>query len=321
MTSSTYHAIPFAAALLSLVGACATTAPAPANPRAAAIELGADLRVIPLAEGVWLHVSEAEVEGFGNVSGNGLVIVGAGGALLVDTPWTPGKTAALVRWIERDLGRPLTDVVVTHAHGDSAGGVSAIPPGARLHARRETAAIAAGNGAPFEATWLKDATTIHLGGAQVEVFFPGAGHAPDNVVVHLPARRLLFGGCFVKAAAATDLGNLADADVPAWRASIARVRARYPDLETVVPGHGAVGGAELLAHTARLIDEVLAPRQTSGGGDEQRQRRQPERVADQADDRERAGAPVQPEAPQAEAPQGAARHRTHDEEARRRLHQ
>src|SRR5690349_11254430 len=74
-----------------------------------------DLRVRPLADGVWLHVSTEEVEGFGAVPSNGLVVQGEGGVLLVDTPWTPAQTEVLLAWIDRSLDQPVLDVIVTHA--------------------------------------------------------------------------------------------------------------------------------------------------------------------------------------------------------------
>lgn len=68
-----------------------------------------------------------------------------------------------------------------------------------------------------------------------------------------PRQRVLFGGCLVKADTATTVGNVADADVRQWPASVARVRARYPRARLVVPGHGAVGGASALRATEALI--------------------------------------------------------------------
>ena len=46
----------------------------------------------------------------------------------------------------------------------------------------------------------------------IEVFFPGAGHTRDNLVVWLPEHRVLFGGCMVKSARGRTPGNLADAE-------------------------------------------------------------------------------------------------------------
>jgi hypothetical protein len=72
--------------------------------------------------------------------------------------------------------------------------------------------------------------------------------------VWLPAHRLLFGGCMVRAADASALGNLADADVAGWRHAIDTVSAAFGSAAIVVPGHGTPGGAELLAHTRELVD-------------------------------------------------------------------
>ena len=57
----------------------------------------------------------------------------------------------------------------------------------------------------------------------------------------------------VKELAATELGNVADASVADWPASLARVEATFARPALVVPGHGAVGDARLLAHTRALL--------------------------------------------------------------------
>ena len=49
-----------------------------------------------------------------------------------------------------------------------------------------------------------------VGGTQVRVIYPGAAHAPDNIVTFFPESGVLFGGCLVKSG--DDLGNLGDAD-------------------------------------------------------------------------------------------------------------
>jgi glyoxylase-like metal-dependent hydrolase (beta-lactamase superfamily II) len=53
---------------------------------------------------------------------------------------------------------------------------------------------------------------------------------------------------------------VADADVAEWPASIRRVLERYPQAEVVVPGHGEVGGVELLRHTITLAEQAARPR-------------------------------------------------------------
>jgi metallo-beta-lactamase class B len=67
----------------------------------------------------------------------------------------------------------------------------------------------------------------------------------------------LFGGCFIKAEDAQSLGNTAEADVEHWASSIEAVEKKFPDAESVVPGHGEAGDRSLLAHTSRLVSSAL----------------------------------------------------------------
>ncbi|MCA9711341.1 MAG: polysaccharide deacetylase family protein, partial [Myxococcales bacterium] len=93
-----------------------------------------------------------------------------------------------------------------------------------------------------------------LAGVELEVLYPGPGHSPENLVVWLPAHRVLFGGCLVRPWESRSLGNQADAEPRAWGPSIRAVRERYGSAATVVPSHGAPGGPALLDHTLALVD-------------------------------------------------------------------
>jgi glyoxylase-like metal-dependent hydrolase (beta-lactamase superfamily II) len=89
---------------------------------------------------------------------------------------------------------------------------------------------------------------------ECELFFPGAGHTYDNIVVWLPKEQILFGGCFLKSVTSPDLGNVADASVPDWADSLGRARRQYPAARIVVPGHGTISG-DPFAKTLALLDQ------------------------------------------------------------------
>lgn len=215
--------------------------------------LGDDVLVTELAPGVWRHVSWSTFDGK-RVPSNGLVLRDGDEIVLIDTAWGEEPTAALLDWVERELGAPVTRALATHSHEDRVGAPRTLAArGIPLLVHPKTAALAARRGVattrPIEALATADAAT--LGG--VEVFYPGPGHAPDNVVVWIPRARLLFGGCAVKSADAAELGNVADADVARWPDAIRAVQRRYPAPAVVVPGHGDPGDAALLAHTLDLL--------------------------------------------------------------------
>ena len=69
---------------------------------------------------------------------------------------------------------------------------------------------------------------------------------------------MLFGGCFIKDSKATGMGNIADADLVAWPASLDRTHAAFPQTATVIPGHGPMD-PRALVHTRDLLKQAPAP--------------------------------------------------------------
>jgi metallo-beta-lactamase class B len=243
-----------------LAAPCAVSAQAPASapakpaPLLAITRVGENGSVRLIAPDVWLYVSERE----DGVAGNSLVVSLPDGPLLVDPPWGDTQTEAILDWSQRALGRPIAYAVSTHSHADRTGGIGALDTrGIKTGALALTAARTKADKVPApEAVFTEGA---HADARGFELFFPGAGHAPDNIVVWLPKARVLFGGCLVKAEESADLGNVADADLAHWPAAIEAVRARYPTASIVVPGHGRVGTTRALDRTVELVAAAPKP--------------------------------------------------------------
>ncbi len=260
--------------VVALLGVACATAPVappeslvPTTGRLPYTELSADLFVEEVADGVIRFVSFKE-QYDRPVATAGLLVLGPRGVVLIDTPWTNDQARLLADWSRKRNHREIREVLITHAHADRYGGATALSAlGATVRALPRTIELAAaqhwGNRdypRGIDAQELPKDATIELAGEPVAVFFPGAAHAPDNLVVWLPNRRVLFGGCMVRATGDADLGNLADASADSWRAAINRVIDRYPTVEVVVPGHGDPGDRKLLLHTRELvIKKTLEP--------------------------------------------------------------
>ena len=211
-----------------------------------------------IADGVWVHTTWKTLTAIGPVSSNGLLACDGGDGLLVDTAWNDVQTARLLD-LAAGRGCPVRALVVTHAHEDRMGGLAEVlRRGIATYASRET--VARAGGVIWRPTLVDSPDAVHAGSVSAEVFFPGPAHTPDNVVVWLPGPRVLFGGCMVRGSDGETLGNVADADVAAWPASVGRVIARYGDAVRVVPGHGAPGGVELLEHTLTLAEAAQLQR-------------------------------------------------------------
>lgn len=215
-----------------------------------------DLRVEALAPGVWLHTSWRVLDNGVRFPSNGLLVRDGDRLLLIDTAWGEAPTAALLDFAADTLGLPVGRAFSTHWHADRLGGAPVLQArGVPFFAHPRTVAAAEANGLPVPEAIDSLAAGEAAAFGPVDVFYPGPGHTADNTMVWLPAERVLVGGCAVKSAAATGLGYTGDADVAAWPEAVRRAQAQYPDVRWVVPGHGAVGGAGLLAHTLVLLGE------------------------------------------------------------------
>ena len=235
--------------LISLSGAAfAQTAPAEHR-------LDDDLTVRQLSEGVYLHTSWRDFAGGVRFPSHGLIVVSEGEALLVDTAWGDTLTNILLQWIDAALDVSVEGAVLTHAHDDRMGGIATLKrAGVTTYALPQTAEGARRQHWPRPDSLLALSQTISVGSRTVETFFPGPGHTRDNLVVWLAREKLLFGGCMIRPAMSKGLGNVAEADIEAWPASVSRVRSRYEAVEVVVPSHGPVGDRGLLDHTLRLLE-------------------------------------------------------------------
>lgn len=212
-----------------------------------------------LNDKVWAHTSYNEWNGT-TYDHNGLVVSTSEGAVLIDTAWdTAGnyqKTEELLKMIEKHLKKKVDLALITHAHDDSIGGIEALlNQGIDVRSTLLTAKLAKEYGYPSPNPTLDANPVMEVGDTVVEAFYPGEGHSQDNITVWLPQYKILFGGCFIKSLDATDLGNLSDANVEQWDDSVKKVIKKYPQVKTVVPGHGNWGDKRLLFHTIDLIKQ------------------------------------------------------------------
>lgn len=219
----------------------------------------------PPPEGVWLHTSWQVLPDGTRYPSNGLLVREGDALSLIDTAWGEQPTRDLLAWIARELKLPVTRTIVTHAHDDRMGGAPVLAE-ARIPVLSHplTGALAAKQGWPRPAplATLSEAGSSTNVGA-VGVFYPSPAHTVDNLMVWIPRAQILFGGCAVKGLKSRNLGNVADADVAAWPEAILRAQKRYANQSRlVVPGHGEVGGPDLLSHTLALC----AGQELSGGG-------------------------------------------------------
>lgn len=216
--------------------------------------------LIPIKESVWIHRSHGVVGGK-LMASNGLVIRTSLGAVLIDTAWTLAQTEELLQMIQTKWGLGVHFVIITHFHEDRRGGIeSFIQRNIPVYTSKHTSSLLEKKGILAKTkSDLNFNNRLVSGTTAIEIYYPGEGHAPDNLVVWLPSTHILFGGCLVKSLDSIDMGNLTDANLSLWPGSLKNLLSRYPDMEVVVPGHGDWGKMDLIRHSLRLLEQTNNP--------------------------------------------------------------
>jgi len=210
-----------------------------------------DLKIKKLSDNVYQHISYKKVEPWGLIGASGLVVINGTKAHLIDTPWTTQGTEQLIEWIEAK-GLTIKSAIVTHFHEDASGDIPLLNDlNIETYATSLTNKLLKLNQKEVSSDEISSNSFEFIDGV-ASVFYPGAGHTEDNIVVWLPNEKILFGGCFVKSLKNKNLGYTGDANISEWPNSMQKVINRYPDAKLVVPGHGKIGDISLLMHTKAL---------------------------------------------------------------------
>ncbi len=215
----------------------------------------------PLTQGVWMHTSIKQMETWGNVPSNGLIVEKGDFSILVDTAWSDEQTAEIIQWASTTLKKPIRWAVFTHAHEDKMGGVTALrSQRIATYAADDSNQLAPNKGLkPAEYGLVFDDQHSNDMLKPLVIFDPGPGHTSDNIVVGLPEQGIVFGGCLIRPADATHLGNTADADLKHWEAAVMAVAKRFPHAQQVIPSHGLPADRGLFTLTAQLARQALTP--------------------------------------------------------------
>lgn len=212
-----------------------------------------NLKIIPLTEHSFVHVSYLSVPEYGRVACNGLIYMNSGEAIVFDTPTNDAVSQELIQWITATEKHRVTAVVINHFHNDCVGGLAAfhtldIPS----YANEKTLVLAKQKGHTVPKEGFEDKMELKVGNQAVINRFFGEAHTRDNITSYIPSEGLIFGGCAVKSMGAGK-GNLEDANIAEWSATMEKIKTTYPNAQIVVPGHGASGGIELLEYTQNMF--------------------------------------------------------------------
>lgn len=194
---------------------------------------------------------------------NATLVVGDGGALLVDTLSTDAQARELRAAVERVTRQPLT-VVNTHHHFDHCfGNGVVVDPDRPIWAHVEAARLLREHSVRLQREWylewspthveLAEAlaavtvrapdhtvhieATLDVGGRQVVLRHLGPGHSAGDLVVHVPDADTVVAGDLVEEGGPPMFGDGYPLEWPSTLVALLRLTSSGT---VVVPGHGAI---------------------------------------------------------------------------------
>jgi len=215
-----------------------------------------DIRLLHLQDSVFMHTTWEEIENYGRVGSNGLLVIKDGQAVMVDTPMGEPKTRLIADFLKDSLGVTIKKHIAGHYHVDCVGGLDYLKTkGVVSIANEMTIAKCKEMGMPVPTVSFVDSLSFDFNGVSIQCRYFGGGHSVDNITVYLPEEKVLFGGCLIKNLAAKDIGANGESVLQEWDVTVKRIMETYHGSLTVIPGHGDCGNEALLAHTVKLAEE------------------------------------------------------------------
>ncbi len=189
------------------------------------------------------------------VSANGMYVVTNAGVIMFDATWDPTQLQPLLDSIMTRHNKQVVLSIATHFHEDRAGGFDFLKTkGIKTYTTKLTDSILAANKKQRAEFLIYNDTVFTVGQYSFEIYYPGKGHSPDNIVGWFGKTKLLYGGCLVKSTDAEGLGNLSDADVKAWPQTIKNIQLRFAP-RYIIPGHDSWNSTSALNHTLKLLKD------------------------------------------------------------------
>ena len=185
---------------------------------------------------------------------NSMYVVTDKGVVLFDTPWDTTQFQPLLDSIQLRHHKPVILCISTHFHSDRTAGLAYYQQhGIATYTTKLTDSLSQQKGGPRAANIICQDTTFRIGQYTFETFYPGKGHSPDNIVLWFGKEKLLYGGCFVKSMDTDSPGNLLDANVAEWIASIKKVETKFGQPNYIITGHQSWKSKQSLVHTSALL--------------------------------------------------------------------
>jgi len=204
-----------------------------------------------VVDGVWMAQTDRGVNA-------GWILVGDE-VIAVDSGNDAATATVLLEKIQETAGKPVRYLVITHAHGDHAGGASTfVAAGAQIVCSENAAPALAASAAAAtrpRLSMLAFSERFAMFGAKqrVAIYFLGAAHTAGDVVVLLPDQKVLFSGDLALGKRVPYMQS-PDVNPKGWENALNGLSRL--DVDKVVPGHGTLGTRQVIGDTLGYVKKV-----------------------------------------------------------------
>jgi metallo-beta-lactamase class B len=214
------------------------------------------LKISHLTGNFYVYTTYNEYRGT-RIGANGMYLVTGKGVVLFDSPWDTTQFQPLLDSIRVRHSKKVVLCLATHFHEDRTGGLEYYrKQGIRTYTTRRTDSLSSIRGMKRAEYLIEKDTAFTVGRYTFQTYYPGHGHAPDNIVIWFGKEKVLYGGCLIKSTDDSTLGNLGDASTKAYARTVQNVRTKFIRPKYIIPGHNGWKDAGSLDHTLRMARQL-----------------------------------------------------------------
>jgi glyoxylase-like metal-dependent hydrolase (beta-lactamase superfamily II) len=177
--------------------------------------------------------------------GNSVVFESDSAVMVVDTKYGKAAEKLFNHVTKLANGRPII-VINTHSDLDHTGGNPLFTNSTIISGKVDEAYWAkSNNGKGMPNIWVTDTMTLPMGDETITLIPMGQAHTWNDIVVYFNKRKLLMTGDLIFNKMNVFFGTEKGSDGRKAMEAVRRLK-EIPLAETIVPGHGDVGGPELI---------------------------------------------------------------------------